>query len=214
MENIFHFISEIGKLKADGRRGWKLHEIKDPETTASHSFQMAMLVLILGMKKDKDFDLERAIKMALIHDICEVYSPDLTSYDAAGIDEEDEFTKEDVDSLVPKKTRPTTKQRRKMKRVKEELEKEAIEKLTEDLPAEIGGEIREIWEEYEKRVTPESKFVKQADHMINLMQGIEYWKQGYEEIEHNLWIRRAKEVFDDPELKDFLIELEKSLSRP
>lgn len=212
MDKIFKFISEIGKLKSDGRRGWMLHEIKNPETTAAHSFQVAMLVLVLGMNK-KDFDVERAIKMALIHDICEVYSPDLTSYDAAGIKEDEEFTKEDVKSLVPKKGRPTTEQRRKMKKVKEELERDAIERLTADLPAKIGGEIKEIWEEYEKRITAESKFVKQADHMINLLQGMNYWKEGCTEIKHNLWIRRAKEAMDDPELIEFLIELEKSLTR-
>src|SRR6056297_749452 len=119
MKEIFDFISNIGKLKADGRRGWILHEVDNPETTASHAFQVAMLVWTVGKKKD--LDLNRAIKMALVHDICEVYSPDLTSYDAVAIDEDKEFTEEDVEDLEPIKGRPTHKQRIKMGKVKSKM---------------------------------------------------------------------------------------------
>ena len=210
MREIFEFISRIGELKAAGRRGWKVHGIDNSETTASHTFQLALLVWSVGRRKD-DFDLNRAIKMALIHDICEVYSPDLTSYDAVAIDEDKEFTKEDVEDLEPIKGRPTTKQRKKMKAVKKELEEEAVQKLIKDLPEDMKEEIEGLWHEYEKRVTPESRFVKQADKVTNLLQGVEYWKKGCKEIEHNLWVRRAKETIDDPLLTEFLIEIEESL---
>src|SRR6056297_714500 len=100
MKEIFDFISNIGKLKADGRRGWILHEVDNPETTASHAFQVAMLVWTVGKNKDI------------------------------------EFTKEDVENLEPVKGRPTHKQRSKMEKVKKEMEKEAMDKLTEDLPEE------------------------------------------------------------------------------
>ncbi len=210
MTEIFKFISRVGKLKADGRRGWKIHQIKNPETTASHTFQLAMLVWSVGQKKE-DFDLNRAIKMALIHDVCEVYSPDLTSYDAVAIDEDKEFTKEDVKGLEPIKGRPTTKQRKKMKAVKKELEEEAVQKLIKDLPEDMKNEIEGLWHEYEERVTPESRFVKQADKITNLLQGMEYWKQGRADIKYKLWVRRAKEIIDDPLLTDFLIEIEEDL---
>jgi putative hydrolase of HD superfamily len=210
MNQIFNFINKLGNLKSDGRRGWRLHKIDNPETTAAHTFQTAMLVWSVGEKK-KDFDLNRAIKMALVHDICEVYSPDLTSYDAAAIDEEGEFTKEDAKNLKPVKGRPTHKQREKMQKVKTELEKEAMEKLTKDLPEEFKEDIVSLWKEYEQRVSDESRFVKQADQIVNLLQGMEYWKKGHDDIEHNLWVRRAKEVIDDPDLLEFLKEIEEDL---
>ena len=210
MREIFQFISRIGELKAAGRRGWEVHGIDNSETTASHTFQAAMLVWSVGRKKD-DFDLNRAIKMALIHDICEVYAPDLTPYDAVSIDEDKDFTKEDVQDLEPIKGRPTTKQRRKMKKIKKELEEDGIQKLIADLPKDMKEEIESLWHEYEKRVTPESRFVKQADKITNLLQGMEYWKQGGVDIEYKLWIRRAKETIDDPLLTEFLIEIEESL---
>ncbi len=210
MKEVFEFISKIGKLKSDGRRGWKLHDVKNPETTASHSFQLAMLVWSVGRKK-KEFNLNRAIKMALIHDICEVYSPDLTSYDAVAIDVEKEFKKEDVKDLEPVKGRPTTKQRKKMKEVKKELEDDAIKKLLKDIPEDFKKEINGLWKEYEKRVTSESRFVKQADKITNLLQGIEYWKGGNDDIEYKLWLRRAKETIDDPLLTEFLREIEENI---
>ncbi len=210
MEEIFDFITKVGHLKEDGRRGWKIHEIENPETTASHIFQLALLVWAVG-KDNNELDLCRAIKMALIHDICEVYSPDLTSYDAAGIDEDKEFTREDVEKLKPIKGRPTTGQRMKMEKVKEELEHEAMEKLTDNLPEKLKTEINDLWEEYEAMLTPESRFVKQADKITNLIQGMEYWKKGHDDIEYKLWIRKAKETIDDPGLMAFLLEIEKSL---
>lgn len=210
MKDIFKFISELGKLKSDGRRGWKLHGIENPETTAAHTFQMAMIVWAVGRSRD-DLDLSRAIKMALMHDICEIYSPDLTSHDAVSIDEEKEFTRKDLKNLEPKKGRPTTEQRKKLKKVKKELEDEAIDKLTADLPSDFKEEISDLWEEYKKRITKEAKFVKQVDNITNLIQGMEYWKEGCDEIEYKLWIRRAKETIDDPDLKDLLIEVEDSL---
>jgi 5'-deoxynucleotidase YfbR-like HD superfamily hydrolase len=65
-----------------------------------------------------------------------------------------------------------------------------------------------LWLDYEKGLTAEGRFVKQADKTINLLQGLEYWKK-YGKIQHHLWIRRAKEVLDDPILLEFLEVIEK-----
>jgi len=79
MKNILNFLIEVGKLKGKERRGWIVHQIKKPETTAEHIFHLAILAWVLG--KSKKLNSERVIKIALIHDLCEVYAPDLTPYD-------------------------------------------------------------------------------------------------------------------------------------
>jgi len=79
MKDALNFLVEIAKLKGKKRRGWVVHQIKNPETTAEHIFHLAILVWVLG--KQKKLNLERAMKLALIHDLCEVYAPDLTPYD-------------------------------------------------------------------------------------------------------------------------------------
>jgi len=209
MKDVLNFLTQVGTLKEKERRGWTIHEIKDAESTAEHIYSTALLVWLLGRKK-KSFDLEKAMKIALIHDICEVYSPDFTSYDAAAIKEEGEVTREEIENLQPKKGRPTTKQRKKLQKIKKQMEEESMEKLVEGLDKELKDEIYGLWEEYEEASTPEGRFVKQADKVINLFQGIEYYKK-HGKIEYELWIRRGKEIIDDPELLEFIKEIEESL---
>ena len=207
MENILNFLITIEKLKGKKRRGWTVHRIKNPETTVEHIFHLAFLVWILG--KMRKINLERAIKIALIHDICEVYSPDLTSYDAVAIREKGRFTMKDFLKLKPKPGRPTTNQRKKLERIKKILEKRAINKLISRLPENIKQEIKNLWLDYENGLTPEGRFVKQADKATNLLQGLIYWKR-YKKIPHHLWIRRIKEVLDDPVLLEFVRTVEKT----
>jgi len=206
MKNVLNFLLNIGKLKGKKRRGWLIHKIKEAETTAEHIFHLAILVWLLGeMKK---LNLERAIKIALIHDICEVYSPDYTSYDAKALKEKGRITIKDLLKIQPKFGRPTTIQRKKLEKIKQKLERKAIKKLLSKLSPELKGEINNLWLDYERGLTPEGRFVKQADKMINLLQGLEYWKK-YGRIEYKLWLRRAKEIIDDPTLLKLLKEIEK-----
>jgi len=206
MKNIFQFLLRVGELKGKKRRGWLIHKIKEAETTGGHIFHLAILVWVLG--KNKKMNLERAIKMALIHDLCEIYAPDLTSYDAAAIKENRRVTIEKFLKLKPVRGRPTAKQRRKMKIIKQRLEAKAMKKILSKLPPNLKKEINNLWLDYENGLTSEGRFVKQADKIINLFQGLVYWKK-YGRIQYKLWIRRAKEVLDDPILLDFLKEIEK-----
>ncbi len=206
MKDLFNFLVNVGKLKEEGRKGWLFHKIDNPETTADHSFHLALLVWTVGRKK-KNIDIEKAIKMALVHDICEVYSPDFTSYDAAGIDENKEIKKEDIGKLEPKGGRPSLKQRIQLEKIKKEMEQEGMNKLLEGLDDDLKKELYNIWEEYEKGETEEGRFVKQADKIINLFQGMEYHKK-QKDIDYKLWMQRAKEVIDDPLLLELLKEIE------
>ncbi len=206
MVNHLNFILEIGKLKGKARKGWVIHKIKNPETTAEHIFQLAFLVWALGKKKN--INTEKAIKMALVHDICEVYAPDFTPYDAMGLDEKGRSTIKEVLNSKPVIGRPNLKQRKKLAKIKEMLEIRAMKKLLCKLPSPLKSEINQLWLEYEKGYSKEARFVRQADKLINLLQGLEYWKK-YGRIQHKLWVCRAKEVLDDPELLHFFRLVEK-----
>ena len=201
MKTILDFLLNINKLKENGRRGWTIHKIKNPETTAEHIFHLAILVWVLG--KRKKIDLNKAIKMALIHDICEVYSPDFTAYDAAALKEKGRITIKEVMHLKPKPGRPTLNQRKRLEKIKQKMEMKAMKKLLADLPKDLRLEFMALWLDYERGLSRESRFVRQADKMINLLQGLEYWKK-HGKIKHRLWIRRAKEILDDPEIIQLL----------
>jgi len=206
MKDILNFLIEVGKLKRKKRRGWLIHKIKDAETTSEHIFHLAILVWVLG--KNKKLNLERVIKMALIHDLCEIYSPDLTSYDAVALKEKGRVTIDDVLKIKPIAGRPTTNQRKKMEKIKQILERRAMKKILSKLPPNLKKEINDLWLDYENGITAEGRFVKQGDRIINLLQGLEYWKR-YGKIPHKLWVRRSKEVIDDPVLLEFVRTLEK-----
>jgi len=210
MKEILNFLIDLEKLKRKPRRGWLIHKIDRAETSAEHIFHLAFLVWLLG--ETKRLNLERAIKMALIHDICEVYSPDFTSYDAAAIKEKGKFTIKDLLRLKPKPARPTTNQRKKLERIKKILEMRAMNKLICKLPKGTKKEIKNLWLDYEEGKTREGRFVKQADKTINLLQGLLYWRR-YGRIPHHLWIRRIKEVLDDPVLLNFIRTTEKKFCK-
>jgi len=210
MKDILNFLIEAEKLKGKKRRGWVIHKIKNAETAGEHIFHLALLVWVLGRRKR--INLERALKIALVHDLCEVYSPDLTSYDAVAIKEKGKLTLNNFLKLQPKLGRPNTAQRKKMERIKQKLELKAMKKICSHLTPDLKKEMTNLWSEYEKGLTKEGRFVRQADKVINLLQGIIYWKK-YGKIQHRLWIRRAKEVLDDPILLEFARTLENKFCR-
>jgi putative hydrolase of HD superfamily len=201
MQNILNFLIEAGKLKRKKRRGWVVHQVKNPETTAEHIFHLAILVWALG--KMKKLNLERAIKIALMHDLCEVYAPDLTPYDPLLPKDKKKITE-----TLKRWPKFTLALKRKKEKEKSKMESQALNKLISKLPKNLKMEIRNSWLDYENGLTKEGRFVKQADKIANLLQGMEYWKK-YGKIQHKLWMRWIKEIIDDPVLINFIKEVEK-----
>ncbi|MGB9743460.1 MAG: HD domain-containing protein [Minisyncoccales bacterium] len=201
MKDLLKFLIEVGKLKGKKRRGWIVHQIKNPESTAEHIFHLAILVWVLG--KMKKIDLERAIKIALIHDLCEVYAPDLTPYDPLLPKD-----KKKIMEVLKKWPKFTLALKRKKEKEKSKIETKAIDRLVAGLPKDLKREIKNLWLDFERGLTKESRFVKQADKAINFLQGLEYWKK-YGKIQHKLWVRWIKEIIDDPVLLKFVKEIER-----
>ncbi len=200
MEKFLNFLIEVGKLKRKQRRGWQVHRIKNPETTAEHIFRMTIIAWILGRKRK--LNMERVIKMALAHDLCEVYSPDLTPYDPLLPKDKKKII--EVLKHWPKFT-PALKLKKHQDKYK--IENKALDKLISKLPPDLKAEIKNLWVDFEKGLTKEGRFVKQVDKVENILQGLEYWKK-YGRIQHKLWMRWAKEILDDPVLLKFISTLE------
>jgi putative hydrolase of HD superfamily len=200
MKKILDFLINVGKLKGKKRRGWVLHQIKNPETTAEHIFHLAILVWVLGKKKK--LNLERAIKIALVHDLCEVYAPDLTPYDPLLPKD-----KNKIIETLKKWPKFTSALKIKKEKEKSKLETRGIDRLIKKLPKDLKKEMKTLWIDLQKGLTKEARFVKQADKVINFLQGMEYWRK-YGKIQRKLWIRWIKETIDDPVLLDFIKTLE------
>jgi len=68
---------EALRLKELKRTGWVRAGVDTPESVAAHSWGVAWLVLVLS---PRHIDLERALAMAVLHDLAEVRTGDLTPH--------------------------------------------------------------------------------------------------------------------------------------
>jgi putative hydrolase of HD superfamily len=202
MNNLFKFFTEVGKLKKMPKKGWVLREVKNPETIASHTFRAVLMAWILGSKKNR-LDMERLLKIALVHDLCEVYAGDTTPYDS--ILPKD---KKKIKELMKTWPRFTEEERSRIAKDKHKKEKEALDMLLENLPRTIRFEIKNLWADYESGLTPEGRFFKQADRLENFLQAIEYWKIN-KNFPDKPWRLQIKELIDDPVLLEFVKEIDK-----
>lgn len=94
-------------------------------------------------------DSGKAVKMALLHDLSEVLTGDLT---------------------------PGMKCQRGIGYQNEE--RDAIEKLLSTLPRKVASEYKMLWEELQTGSTPEAKIVIQADKLEMKIQALEYEQRG------------------------------------
>lgn len=200
MNNLLKFFIEIGKLKTMPRRGWVINDIKNPESIAEHIFRASLIAWILGSKKT-GLKIERLLKMALIHDLCEVYAGDTTPYDSV-------LPKNAKDRKEFMKTWPrlSNVQKVKLSRKKHKKEEKALDRLLKNLPFNLKKEIKSLWMDYEKGLTPEGRFFKQADRLENFLQATEYWKK-YKKPPQGPWWEWAREFFDDPLSLELIEEL-------
>lgn len=71
---------EAGNLKRLKRSGWLLRGVPDPESIADHSFRTALMTLFLAEElRDRgiEIDVEKALKLALLHDLAEARITDI-----------------------------------------------------------------------------------------------------------------------------------------
>lgn len=142
-------VLEALDLKEEKRTGWQLRNIADPESVADHTWGVSLLALLFG--HSEDINLDKALKMSVIHDL-----PESRTGDIASRAEEENQEVSDQE--------------------KEIRELEAVSKISKDLKR---NEIKQLWKEYNMENTPESKFVKDMDKIEMCLQALKYRKGRY-----------------------------------
>ncbi|WP_123623255.1 HD family hydrolase [Halorubrum sp. CSM-61] len=135
-------------LKDERRTGWQLRGVDAPESVAAHAWGVAYLVLTLGdrFREDlPDVDLDRALRLAVVHDVAEAETGDAAT--------RADSTAETVDPNA-----------------KEAAEREAMADLAGPLP----DRVRDAWEAYEARESPEAVLVKECDLLDVCLQAVLY----------------------------------------
>ncbi len=135
------FIVELDKLKRILRQTLVMDGSRR-ENSAEHSWHLAVMAVLLSEHAREAVDVQRVVKMLLIHDVVEIDAGDTFCYDAA--------------ATVGK----------------EERERGAAERLFGLLPEEQAEELHELWEEFEARGTAEAQFANALDRLQGLLQTI------------------------------------------
>lgn len=140
-KKILNFIKEIDKAKAIERKIYLFNKSKF-EDNAQHSWHLSLMVWLFADSFEKKINLEKALKLALIHDLVEIYAGDTFSFDFEA---------------------------RKTKRAREE---KAAKKLFKILPKELATEMNTLWYEYEDINSSEAEFVQALDKIQPIIQNI------------------------------------------
>lgn len=101
IEDMLNFIKEVDLLKKVERQAL-IHNGGRRENSAEHSWHLAIVALVLQSFAPKDLDINKAIKMAILHDIVEIDAGDTLVYgDLTGKEVAESAALERLMSLLP-----------------------------------------------------------------------------------------------------------------
>ena len=146
------FLVEIDKMKTILRQTILVDKSKR-ENDAEHSWHFAVMAMVLFEYTDSSaVNILRVLKMALVHDLVEIYAGDTFAYDDKGNES------------------------------KAEREAAAADKIFGLLPQDQGKELHGLWREFEEIQTADSKYANAIDRLQplinNYMTEGHTWKLG------------------------------------
>lgn len=197
MQSFLKFLKIIRNLRNIKRQGVLYYGVKekDVDSATDHSFRLTLMIWLLGRRKK--LNLAKAMKLAMVHDLCKVYTGDITPYEGL-------FNKDDKKyKLAWRWRRLSLKEKQSRYKNKLQKEKAAFQKLTAKLPLDMKREILDAWEDYLKMESPEAKFVLQVDRIENLLEAFEQFEKNLE-FPTQPWWEHTDEVVFDKELLELL----------
>lgn len=168
VSDLIKFFEDVGKLKKLKRTGWMRAGVPNSESVAEHIYRVSVMSMILAKKS---LNIEKVLKMSLVHDLPEAEAGDLVA-ERRGV-------------IITK-----------MKEEKEKLEREAMKKICDNL--RDGKEYFDLWVEYEKGESEVAKFVRQMDRLEMALQAYEYESEHGKDLTE--WFESARKAVKDPEL--------------
>ena len=163
LEEIFDFLTVAeGLKKLERYKGfvyWRDYPFPQRyESVADHSWRLALLVIVVEKKLHQKLDVDKALKMALVHDLPEIIAGDASPLGESG-------TGDDSHSFNEKIAKERFKR-----------ERNAAEKIFLPL-GEDGQKFYDLWLECEEKQSFEAKVVKALDKIEALLQ-ILSWTDG------------------------------------
>ncbi len=145
-----NFLMEADKLKTIVRRNY-LADGSRRENDAEHSWYFSLAAMILVEYANQPVDIQKIVRMAILHDLVEIYAGDTFIYDEEA------------------------------KKSQSDREQKAAEKIFGLLPEDQRKTFYDIWNEFENNATNEAKFARSIDRIVaallNLQSGGKAWKE-------------------------------------
>jgi len=166
LDSLFELWRYAEGLKVEDRKGWKKLGLRDVESVADHSFALALLTLVEAERRK--YNVEDAVKIALIHDLEEAITGDLTPDD--------------------KKTRGFARVRA--------AKQEAVRELLMTLPQKSRRSYRRLWTDLRLLRTREARLVHELDKLEMVFQAKAYEKKVGREKVTDFYRSACREIRD------------------
>jgi putative hydrolase of HD superfamily len=157
---------QANRLKVTLRGGWAVRGLTDVESVADHSFGVVFVTLILAELVQEPVDREKALTIALIHDLPESAITDIPApalrYFPAG--------------------------------AKRQAELNAMTHILDDLA--FGARLRAWWQEFEERASVEGRLVRDADRLELLLQAYVYQRTSANQYLDEFWSGQEAKPFE------------------
>lgn len=148
----FAFLNEADRLKSV-LRATTLCDGSRCENSGEHSWHLALYALVLADQAGPRVDINRVIRMLLIHDLVEIDVGDVPIHSANGMAHGSPET--------------------------QAAEAQAADRIFGMLPRDLRDDLRALWDEFEAAETPDAVFAKSLDRvqpvMANLQSGGGTW---------------------------------------
>ena len=152
LEAQFAFLNEADRLKSV-LRATTLVDGSRPENSGEHSWHLALYAMTLADQAGPGVNIDRVIRMLLLHDLVEIDVGDVPIHSANGA------AHASAETVA--------------------AEQRAAERIFGLLPLDQAREFRALWDEFEAAETPDAVFAKSLDRvqpvMANLMSGGGTW---------------------------------------
>lgn len=157
------FVSSLSKAKMIPRTGWVSHgvSLQEVESVADHSFSTTVLAMFLAdleAGNGRRINVERVLRLALVHDL-----PEALTFD---------ISKSYLEYLGARG-----------ESMKSELEQAAWQHLIKNIKRrEVRKRYARLQSEFNAEETIESMIVRAADRLDILLQIVEYRRRGYPKV--------------------------------
>lgn len=172
LEAQFAFLNEADRLKSV-LRATTLVDGSRPENSGEHSWHLALYAMTLADQAAPGVEINRVIRMLILHDLVEIDVGDVPIHSANG------QAHASTETIA--------------------AEQRAADRIFGLLPPDLGQSFRALWDEFEAAETPDAVFAKSLDRvqpvMANLMSGGGTWTTynvTAEQLEGRVGVKVAK----------------------